>query len=612
MSEPENMTPSDQARLAPPASRRPEEAMACLLRVTQELNSSSDLDAGLSRVGELLKQYVPYETLGILLLDDLGRELRFAFAAGFREEVVNHWRFGNGQGVVGTVASEGRAIRVDDVADDPRYIAASPDVRSELALPLVAKERVIGVLDIGGPSTGFFTEQDERLLGFLADNLANAIEGARLYQNMREQARTLSLLHEISRELAAILDRGQLLERVAERVRRLIDYDLFTVLLWNEDKQLLEATVSVFGDGRKHRRASSVALGQGICGTAAALAQPIRVPNIHLDPRYIDCSSGVDVLSELVVPLVFKGRLIGVLDLESTHYDAFSQHHQQLLSTLGSSLAIALENARLYEKLRSDEERLQADLSTAREVQKQLLPERTPTVRGLELGVAYEPARHLGGDFFDFLSYDDDRLAIALGDVAGKSTSAALYGSLAIGTLREIAGSGELGPSQVLVDLNEKLGRLELDNRFVAMGFAIWNGDENSLTIANSGLPFPYLISGKRVERIEVAGVPLGLLTDREYGEEKRRLEPGDTLVLASDGIEESLDVDEEEFGRARLETALQGLAGGSAREIADGLLEAVRSYSGSAEISDDRTVVVLRVADSGASDVANGPRLVK
>ncbi|MDH3743558.1 MAG: SpoIIE family protein phosphatase [Acidobacteriota bacterium] len=589
--------------------------MACLLRVTQELNGSSDLDAGLSRVGTLLKQYVPYETLSVLLLDDLGRELRFAYGAGFPEEIINHWRFGNGQGVVGTVASEGRAIRVDDVTQDPRYIAASRDVRSELALPLIAQDRVIGVLDIGGPTTAFFSEQDERLLGFLADHLAGAIEGARLYQNMREQARTLSLLHEISREVAAILDRRPLLKRVAERVKRLIDYDLFTVLLWNEDKQLLEPTVSVFGDGRKNRRASSVALGQGICGTAAALAQPIRVPNIHLDPRYIDCSSGVDVLSELVVPLVFKGSLIGVLDLESTRYDAFSQHHQQLLSTLGSSLAIALENARLYEQLRADEERLEADLSTAREVQKQLLPEKAPVVRGLDLGVAYEPARHLGGDFFDFLSYDDDRLALAVGDVAGKATSAALYGSLAIGTLREIAGSGDLGPSQVLADLNEKLGRLELGNRFVAMGFAVWNGGENSLTIANSGLPYPYLLSGGRVERIELGGVPLGLLSNQGYLEETRLLEPGDTLVLASDGIEESLDSAGEEFGRVRLETLLEKLAGRPAQEIADALLRAVRRYSGAAEISDDRTVVVLKLDNSNGSNdskVADGPRLVK
>lgn len=611
MSEPENKVPSVPTPLASAAGSRPEDATACLLRVTQELNSSSDLDAGLRRVGELLKQYVPYETLSVLLLDDLGRELRFAYGAGFPQEIVNHWRFGTGQGVVGTVASEGRAIRVDDVTKEPRYIAASPEVRSELALPLVAQDRVIGVLDIGGPTPGFFSEQDEGLLGFLADHLANAIEGARLYQNMREQARTLSLLHEISRELAAILDRGPLLQRVAERVRRLIDYDLFTVLLWNEEKQLLEPTVSVFGDGRRNRDAGSVALGQGICGTAAALAQPIRVPNIHLDPRYIDCSSGVDVLSELVVPLVFKGRLIGVLDLESTHYDAFSQHHQQLLSTLGASLAIALENARLYEQLRSDEERLEADLSTAREVQKQLLPEKTPVVKGLELGIAYEPARHLGGDFFDFLSYEDDRLAFAVGDVTGKSTSAALYGSLAIGTLREIAGSGELGPGQVLADLNDKLRRLGLGNRFVAMGFAVWNGDEKSLTIANSGLPYPYLVSGGRVERIEVGGVPLGLLSDQEYLETTRVLRPGDTLVMASDGFDESLDPGGEEFGRDRLETLLAKVADRSAQEIADALLVAVRRYSGAAEISDDRTVVVLKREDPGASKAAGGPRLV-
>ncbi len=607
MSEPESQTGQGWTHAFEKTSaRRPEEAMACLLSVTQELNASTDLDTGLARVGELLKQYVGYETLAVLLLDDLGRELRFVYAAGFPDEVVDHWRFGIGQGVVGTVAREGKAIRVDDVTRDSRYIAASPRVRSELALPLIAKERVIGVLDIGGPASGFFSQQDERLLGFLADNLANAIEGARLYQNMRQQARTLSLLHEISRELTAILDRGRLLKRVAERVGRLIDYDLFTVYLWGEDKQLLEPTFGVFGDGRESRQTTTVPLGQGICGTAAALVQPIRVPNVHLDPRYIDCDSGVDVRSELAVPLVFKGRLIGVLDLESARYDAFSQHHQQLLSTLGSSLAIALENARLYEKLRTDEERLEKDLSTAREVQKQLLPDGAPSLAGIEVGVAYEPARHLGGDFYDFLPYGDHRLAIALGDVAGKATSAALFGSLAIGTLRELVGLGELGPGRVLADLNGRLRRLELDNRFLAMSFVVVDGEEMSLTLGNAGLPYPYLLGPTGLERIELGGVPLGLLPDREYTETTRRLEHGSTLILASDGVEECLDADGEEYGRARLEETLQRLVGRPAQEVADALLDEVRRHSRSAEISDDRTIVVVRAVDPTA---ASGPR---
>ena len=561
----------------------PEEAMTCLLGVTQELNAAEDLDAGLARVAEIVRVYVPYETFGVFLLNDFGTELHFAYGAGFPAEVVNHWRFGIGQGLVGTAAGERRAVVAGNVDRDARYISAAPNVRSEIALPLVAKDRVIGVLDIGSASRDFFSPQDQQLLGFLAEHLAGAIEGARLYQNMRQQARTLSLLHELSRELTSILDRRQLLKRVAERLRRLIDFDSFGVMLWNEEKQVLEPVFGVDRDGRKRPRGESLPLGHGICGTAAALGQSLRVPNVHLDPRYVACSPDFDVRSELAVPLMFKGGLIGVVDLESASYNAFSQQHQQLVSTLGSTLAIALENARLYEKLRLDEERLEQDLSTAREVQKQLLPKQMSLPAELELGVGYEPARHLGGDFYDVLPYDSHRIAFALGDVAGKATSAALYGSLAVGTLRELAGRSHDAPAKILVEMNDKLGQLEFANRFVAMTFALYDSETSTVTLANSGLPFPYVLRGRRVERIDLGGVPLGLLHGQQYQEVTIRLEPGDALIMASDGIEESLDADGQEFGRRRLEGALQRLAGEPAQKLAEGLLSEACRFSGSA-----------------------------
>ena len=575
----------------------PEEAVTCFLAVTQELNAATDLESGLARVAELVKRFVPYTTWAVLLLDDLGHELSFAHAEGFPPQVVKHWRFGMGQGIVGSVARTRQPILVDDVSEDPRYIKAVEDVGSELALPLVAKGRTVGVLDIGGPEPGFFGVEDQRLLRFLADHLAGAIENARLYQNMRDQARTLSLLHEVSRELTAILDRRELLERVAVLVKRLIDYDIFTVMLWNEQSQLLEPSISLFGDGPRIDATPPVPLGYGISGTAAALRQSIRVPNVHLDPRYVSCSER-DLASELAVPMEFKDRLIGVIDLESTRFDAFSQHHQQLLATLGSSLAIALENARLYEKLQREERKLEEDLSTAREVQKQLLPKSTPWIPGLQMAVAYRPARHLGGDFYDFLPYGRGQVAIAVGDVAGKSTSAALYGSLAIGMLREYAEDSSDEPSTILSDMNDKLGQLGFDNRFLAMIFAVYDSETRRLTLANSGLPYAYLLRGRSIVPIEVGGVPLGLLEDREYEQTTIQLEVGDTVVIASDGVEECQNEQEVEFGPERVRGTLQRLADGSAKEIADGLLEATRLFSRHTEAYDDRTIVALKVTN--------------
>lgn len=574
----------------------PERAMRNMLHAIRDLNSSRDLSEGLQRVAETIKRSIRYDTFAVLLLDEMGRELRFVHAEGFPDEVVEHWRFGIGQGIVGTAAESRKTLCVPDVRVESRYISAADEVGSEVALPLLVKDRVIGVLDVGSKQPGFFSESDVEILELLADHLAGAIEMVRMHQNMREQASSLSLLHEMSREMASILNRRQMLRKVAERLRQIIDYDVFSVMLWDEGKQVLEPWFSVYRDGRKVDWAGPVRLGEGICGTAAALRQPVRVTNVDLDPRYVACPSEIRVRSELVVPLLFKDRLIGVLDLESKKYNAFSNRHQQLLSTMASSLAIALENARLYEKLRHDEQRLEKDLLTAREVQKQLLPKQTPWLQGVQLGVAYQPARHLGGDFYDFLPYGDRRLAVAVGDVAGKATSAALLGSLAVGTLREFAARSHLPPGRILAAMNDKLGRLGFSSRFVAMVFAVYDAESRILTIANSGLPYPYLVRGRTVRRIEVAGVPLGLLPDRKYEEVEIELQPGDAVVIASDGVEESLNTREEEFSFARARGTLERLADRSASQMADGLLDAVRMFSDGAEISDDRTILTLKV----------------
>ncbi|HWM92518.1 MAG TPA: GAF domain-containing SpoIIE family protein phosphatase [Thermoanaerobaculia bacterium] len=575
----------------------PGDMTSCLLAAIQELNSASDLRSGLAGMAGLLHNVLQHDYFCVLLLDELGRELRYELAAGVPPEVAEHWRFGMGQGLVGTVAKTGRAVRVGDVQEDKRYIRAVDRTRSELVVPLATKNRTIGVLDIGSFEPHHFTDEHETLMVSLAGFLASAIETAQLYQNLREQARTLSLLHEVSREVSSILDRRRLLERVAELVRRLIEYDIFSVMLWNEEQQLLEPWISFQRDGRVVSGLRPTTLGVGLSGTAAALRQSLRVPNVHLDPRYLACQDGIDIRSELVVPLVFEDRLLGVIDLESKEYDAFTSRHEQLLSTLAASLAIALENARLYEQVRQDEQRLKDDVTMAQRIQQALLPRATPWLSGFQIGVAYEPARDLGGDFYDFLPYGEGRLAVAVGDVAGKALPAALYGSFAIGLLREYAAHGEFRPAQVLEDLNCKLLHVRVDRRFLAMIFAVVDSADRSLTLASSGLPYPYLVRGGQVEPVLMAGLPLGLLPERTYDEVRLEVQPGDVVVICSDGIEESRNGSEEDFGGDRVREVLRGLASGTAYEIADGLLDACRRYSGRSGAADDRTVVVIKVA---------------
>jgi sigma-B regulation protein RsbU (phosphoserine phosphatase) len=434
---------------------------------------------------------------------------------------------------------------------------------------------------------------------------------ASLFTSYPEQANTLSLLYEVSREITSILDREELLRLVAERVKKLVNYHVFSVMLWNEKTQHLEsAFVMRYGDAIQARM--RVPLHQGLTGAAAGERRAVRVSDTLADPRFLACEveTGVAVRSELVVPLLIQDRLIGVLDLESAETHAFTAEHERMLATLASYVAIALENARLYEEARETERRLQEDLSTAREIQRQLLPSGAREVPGLDLAAGYCSARALGGDFYDFLPYGKGRLAVALGDVSGKGTAAALFGSLAIGTMREHIVEHPCPPPEMLALLNRRLYDARLDARFIAMAFAVYDAGARRLTLANAGAPYPILLRNGKVQQIFASGVPLGLFPDTQYDEVIVDLHPGDIVLFASDGILETENADLEEFGLKRLTAVLKSISRQqSAKEICDKILDATDEYGGGGfSPSDDRTLLVLRLTDHTSTDFSKLP----
>ena len=310
------------------------------------------------------------------------------------------------------------------------------------------------------------------------------------------------------------------------------------------------------------------------------------------------------------MPLLLQDRLVGVLDLESTEANAFTSEHERMLATLGSYIAIALENARLFEESRGNEHRLQDDLATAREIQRQLLPTGAREVPGLDLASVYCSARELGGDFYDFLPYGEGRLAIALGDVSGKGTAAALFASLAVGILREHVIQHPCPPAEVLAMLNRRLHAARLESRFIATVFSVYDARTRRLTLANSGGPYPILVRDGIVQSIRIGGIPLGLYPDTEYEEITLDLQPGDTVLFASDGILESENAQQEEFGFDRLSAVLASVSPKhSASDIADKIMAATNHHSGEGVApGDDRTLLVLRVTDHSSSDFSKLP----
>jgi phosphoserine phosphatase RsbU/P len=589
------MNPTDAQTEAFPANGTAEisaEVLATLSEIGEEVNASLDLDEVLARSAALIKRHIDYEIFGVLLVEGDGSYLKHRFSIGYPKDLVDSLRIPLGQGITGTAAATGHSVRVGDTANDPRYINAIPSVRSELAVPLMLRNRCVGVLDVQSRHIDYFTRDQQNILTVLASRLATAIENARLFEKVRTQAETLLLLNEVGRETSSILDVEELLRRAAEQTKRVIDYQILSILLYDEEQKIFRHRIDI-KHGQHVQGKLRVAATEGIVGAAATLKEPVLVPDVMQDPRYV--MANPETRSELAIPMMHKGKVIGVLDLESPQLGYFTEDHVQTLSILAANLAVSLENARLYEQLARDEARLERDLQAAKRIQGALLRPVPTEDFGLDMAARYLSARELGGDLYEFLRYGPQQLGIALGDVSGKGTAAALYGAVAIGIMRSLAPQ-KLQPAEMLLQMNQLVGERRIEGRFMTLCFATWQRGRSKLRVANAGQTQPLLYKEGRCAKIELTGFPMGIYEEVSYDEWGVTLNSGDILLFHSDGVTETMNGENQFFGSQRLKKLVEDNHQAAAGELADIIFREVDWFAQSAPPTDDRTLVVLKV----------------
>lgn len=562
-----------------------------LVQLADALNTTLDLKTLLLRTADLVRAVIDYRIFAILLINDRTNDLRMRFQIGHRPE-IERMRIPIGRGIVGRVAETRQPLLVNDVSHFENYINANPNVRSELAVPLIVKNRVIGVIDIQSEQPDYFRPEHMHLLTLTASRIGQAVENARLYTRVARQAQTLEVLNEISRELTAILEFDTLLERIGQLLHRLINYQMFSILLLNEQEQVLEIRYSQ-RFGKPAVPHTKLPLDRGLTGTAIQENRLINAHDVRRESRYVMVNP--ETRSEMVVPLAYKGKVIGVLDLEHTRVGFFNEEHERTVTTLAAQIAIAIENARLYQRVAAEEQRLERDLQMARDVQLRLLPPKKPTHTNAQFAARFLAARTIGGDLYDFLFYDPNRTGIALGDVSGKAAPAALYAALVSGLIRSAAGQ-KPSPAAMLESLNNALQERRMDSQYVTMLFSVWNDDTQTLQIANAGAVQPLFCRSGEVEVIHAEGFPLGLFPATNYEEFNISTRPGDSIVFFSDGIVDAQNPKGEMFGTERLISVVRKNQRKSAANLADTIIAEVSKFQAGAEHFDDETVVVLRV----------------
>jgi phosphoserine phosphatase RsbU/P len=347
-------------------------------------------------------------------------------------------------------------------------------------------------------------------------------------------------------------------------------------------------------------RVPPLRLGEGLVGYAALHREAVLVADVSQDPRYIKLVP--DVRSELAIPLLLKDRCIGVVDLESPELDAFSKRDVEILTLLASQAAVAIENARLYEEVRSNEERLEKELRFAQRVQTALLPAAPPKrLKGVEVAAAFAPARELGGDFHDYLSPESHTLIVAVGDVSGKGVPAALYSVFAAElirgrTFRRRYLPDRSSPAGVLSSVNTILQQRQLEEYYCTLCYTVFDLKRRVMTMANSGLPYPIRCTADTCAQIELPGVPLGSFQGSTYDEVTFALHAGDLFVLCTDGVYEAMNAKGQEFTAARLMEVVGTVRDLPPAKIVDRIFAAVHEWRGDTPPNDDMTAVAVRI----------------
>jgi sigma-B regulation protein RsbU (phosphoserine phosphatase) len=580
------------------------ELLDFLLEVSAVTAETLDLDRLLANVADIVKDVVPHELFAILLYNERSRTLRMRYSIGHRDEVAKSLSIPLGEGLTGSAAGSRQPILVHDVRTDSRYLNALDAVRAELAVPMLVRSKLVGVIDLQSTRANAFSEQDRSLLVLIASRVGTAIDNARLYRRVDRQNRTLRVLAHLSQEFSSILEIDELLTKIAVTVRALINFDSFSIFLVDEDRRLLRCRFSQRYDQKVTTQ--NIEMGKGLTGAAAESRQVIRVGDVTQDARYI--ATETDIRSEVAVPLILRDRVVGVMDLESERPSFFTDDHVRALSLLAPQIATSVENARLYGEIAQRERLMEQDLHAAFRLQSVLIPRTVSDVIGVEVGIKTRPARQISGDFYDFFEQSDEYTLIAFGDVSGKGAAAALYAALLSGLLRILAPRRRT-PSDLMKDLNEALLERKVDAQYATLSLVTWAAKTRTFTVVSAGTLPPMLCRKGKIVDLRVEGVPIGLLEGQHYDQVAVQAEPRDFFLLYSDGVEDQLgkdaaSVDEitatekemEIYGRQRLEKILKGNHHLSPQQIAEKIFADIDHFRGATSLTDDQTIVALRV----------------
>jgi len=502
-----------------------------------------------------------------------------------------------GIGLIGHAAAEGKVYLANDVLHNDLYLheASLDRTRAELAIPLRVENRILGVLDLQSDNVQAFTDEDASVLQILADQIAVAIEDSHLYMLQRQQSRVSEALLQVANVLGgASSSLSESIATVVELTPRLVEVSWCLALLWPDEDRVPMLQMAGFADSTSRELASQLGRRTREQVTARWGGQQHLVTEAPQDMAAV-CPVLAAHTPFLVVPLTAHESIVGYLLAGAGDVGVLAGQSVSLLTGIARQTSLAIESAMLYRRMLRQQQ-FENEMHLARDIQASFMPQSLPQPPGWEVAVEWKAARGVGGDFYDFVWLDENRLGIVIADVSDKGVAAALYMALSRTVMRSTALEG-YSTARTLQRTNTLLLQDSHAGMFVTMFYGIIDLRTGLLRYARAGHNPPLLLraDGLSIETLFSPGIVLGVLDDPEIEQRSTVLYPGDELLLYTDGVTEAVSPDGTEFGVDRLAEAMRLSADQTAEQAIMAITQAHQAHVAGGDQNDDLTLLLIK-----------------
>ena len=567
-----------------------------LTKSSHALNATLDLDQLIGRILRIVIQALSVETASVLFPDPENEHLVFEMAHGKRGKEILGIKIPVGEGVAGWVAKHGKPLVINDLKKDRRHSIKLEKhfglkTRSIMSIPLKRRNKLIGVIEaVNRPKKDPFTKDDLKIFLALGDHIATAIDNAKLYHEAERSRLENSLLYKISLALGKAISLDDVLDQILTSLRKLIDYDAAAIfVLDSKSKELVSHLQTGYRPGREDR--IRLKLDEGIVGWAARNKRGAIVPDTAVDDRYI--SARRRTRSEIVAPMMSRGAVIGLFNLESNTRNAYTEDDLRLLDSFAAKAGASMERARLYEEERV-KQGIERELKVARTVQEFFTPLGSQRMGKYTLAGRNYPSLELSGDYLDFFPLRKPYVAFAIADVAGKGVPASIIMAGFRATLHTVAPV-YTSAGEIATRANQILRETVRPHDFVAAFIGVLNYETGEVTYHNAGHDPPILMRPNGHHTLlSVGGSVLGVFDSNDLQE--GRFSIGDNLFFGyTDGAIDAVDAKDTAFGRRRLIDYIRQHRNASPSRICTGLRKRLREFTGDLPLVDDLTFLAIK-----------------